>query len=276
MSKKTEALSSTAQAPDTATAPTDTIPWDDAVREGKAIMTQLNQAQLRLGELADKVVHPKYGDRTFAEYAKKLGIDKNTLGHYRTTYRAWKNILPPGAKSPPYKVLEVLASHPARAEIIQEEPTISKRRAEVHQALKGNPHREEILSENPNLTCTKEARKIASSYAGNGKGSDGADQTDFNESKRLLNKQLQQANEMIGTTEARKRCPPEQRRNLGKAAAMVPASLETMQRAGEEWLEYVAWLKELAAEGTETATREGRIKTSPKPAASSEPAQVGA
>jgi hypothetical protein len=109
-----------------------TIPWADAVVEGKELMAKIKDAercQLRLGELADKVVHPTYGDHTFAKFAAKIGIDKNTLGHYRTTYRAWKDILPPGAKFPSFAVLKELATVEDRAELIKSEPKMTKRRA---------------------------------------------------------------------------------------------------------------------------------------------------
>jgi hypothetical protein len=81
---------------------------------------------------------------------------------------------------------------------------------------------------------------------------------------------------MIGAAEASQKCKPEQLRNLGKAAAVAPASLETMRQAGEEWSKHVARLKKAAAEAKEAASREGRIRHSPKPAASSEPTQVSA
>jgi hypothetical protein len=56
MLKKAEQLATTAQTPDTTgTALTDTIPWDDAVSEGKDILAKIKEVehlQLRLGELA--------------------------------------------------------------------------------------------------------------------------------------------------------------------------------------------------------------------------------
>jgi hypothetical protein len=165
-----------------ASAPTETIPWDEAVTEGKALVARIKAAesdQLRLGELAHKVVHPKYRDRTFAKYAEKLGIESNTLAHYRTVYRAYANILPPAAKLPSFEVLKVLAAHPDRAELIKAEPKMSKRRAEVHRVLKDHAHRGEILSENPGLSCTRKARELMAEHdagdangAGNGKGAD--------------------------------------------------------------------------------------------------------
>jgi hypothetical protein len=47
------------------------IAWDDAVAEGKAILAKVAQAErspYRLGELAHKVVHPKYGEEQMPEY----------------------------------------------------------------------------------------------------------------------------------------------------------------------------------------------------------------
>src|SRR6266481_5382098 len=83
-------------------APTETIPFDEAVREGKEILARSADAerdQLRLGEIADKL-EPKYDDQTLAKYAKRIGIEQSTLNHYRTVYRHWKDILPPGANFP--------------------------------------------------------------------------------------------------------------------------------------------------------------------------------
>jgi hypothetical protein len=138
-------------------APTEQIPWKDAVREGREILARDRADKLRLGELADKI-EPKYGDRTMAKFAEALGINKSTLNHYRTTYRAWK-IVPPAAKSTPYAVLEVLATIDDRVAVITAEPNMSKRRAEVHRVVKDDPKRDEILSD-PDLTCTTKARAL--------------------------------------------------------------------------------------------------------------------
>ena len=96
-------------------APTDTIPWSGAVAEGKEIKVRLKAAErdkLRLGELAHKVVHPIYREETFAKFAAALGIDEDTLGHYRTTYRAWKDFLPPGQISRPSQYSKNLQRSP--------------------------------------------------------------------------------------------------------------------------------------------------------------------
>ena len=70
-------------------APTDEF-FDEAVREGKEILAQIDQAergQFRLGALAHQV-KTKYNDRSLARFAKEIGIAKCTLERYRTVYRA--------------------------------------------------------------------------------------------------------------------------------------------------------------------------------------------
>jgi hypothetical protein len=126
---KQASAQTTASAVDTA--PTESINYDAAVTEGKAIVAKIEEAergQLRLGELAD-MVETRYSDRTLAKFAVDLGVAKCTLDRYRTVYRAWKDILAPGAKIPPYTVLRELATHPDRAEIIEKDPAITKREA---------------------------------------------------------------------------------------------------------------------------------------------------
>jgi hypothetical protein len=112
----------------------------DAVREAKEIIdrseSQQRKDQMRLGELADKVVHPTYADRTLAKFAKAIRISPCTLARYRSVYRAWKGIKAPGRIS--YAVLRELADHPDRAKIVQENPRLSKREArELAQEHKG-------------------------------------------------------------------------------------------------------------------------------------------
>jgi hypothetical protein len=113
-------------------APTETISFDEAVAEGKAIIAKIEEAehgQLRLGELADQL-ETQYGDRTLAKYAKALNIAPCTLKRYRDVYRAWKGkISAPGRLS--YAALRELATHPDRAEIIREQPTLTKNVAQA-------------------------------------------------------------------------------------------------------------------------------------------------
>jgi hypothetical protein len=117
-------------------ADTSDIPYDDAVRQGRAIVSEIKTItarteglQLRLGELAANV-QKKYGDRTLATYAKEIGVAPCTLGRYRDVYRAYPNICAPGRDSiPSYAVLRELAALPNREEIILKNPKITKREA---------------------------------------------------------------------------------------------------------------------------------------------------
>jgi hypothetical protein len=181
------------------------------------------------------------------------------------------------------------ARHPDRFAIVERNPDISKHEAReimrdwrAEQAGTATPaaqsssdENDDLIEEEDDTEPTPEATTSTRRKTKGAKKTTTEEQAEFNESKRLLSNQVELANDMIGVAEGRKKCPAEQLRNLGKAAAMVPASLATMQKAGEEWLAYVDWLKELAAEVKETAIREGRIRTSPNPAPS-EPAQVSA
>jgi hypothetical protein len=124
-----------------ANAPTDTIPYDKAVREGQGIVLEIEAAergQLRLGELAHKL-EKKYGDRTLAKFAAEIGIAKCTLDRYQTVYRAWEEKLAPGPISTSYAVLRELQTHPDRAQIIRKNPNLTKREAlDMIRELKGN------------------------------------------------------------------------------------------------------------------------------------------
>jgi hypothetical protein len=217
---------------------TDTIPFDDAVAEGKELKAKIADAersQLRLGELAAKL-EPKYGDRTLAKFAAEIGIDKNTLNNYRTVYRAWEGKLPPGVKSPSFTVLKELQNVAERAELIKKEPTMSKRRAEVHRVLKDHPGRDEIRNENPNLTCTKQTRKLMEKYDATesgvnaavfGRGSGGGDKY----SQRWFNKVLALSKDVKRETAvADQDLTPEQQAKLLRA--VEPALTSNIREAG--------------------------------------------
>jgi hypothetical protein len=122
-------------------APTDTIPFNDAVSTGKKILAQIadvtDSGQWQLGELADRV-EPKYRDRTQARFAKALGIAPCTLKRYLSVYRAWKGIIgAPGPQSVSYSVLRELATHPQRAQILRDNPKITKQEAHEKMRDKG-------------------------------------------------------------------------------------------------------------------------------------------
>jgi hypothetical protein len=111
-------------------APTDTIPFDDAVREGKEIIALLEdterQSHWRLGELADKL-EPKYNDRTLAKFAEAIGIAACTLERHRSVFRKWQAI--PAARPISYAVLRALQDHPNRAAIVEKQPNLTAREA---------------------------------------------------------------------------------------------------------------------------------------------------
>jgi hypothetical protein len=109
-----------------------TIPYNDAVREAKQILAQLraseSKVQWRLGELADKV-EPAYRQNTLKKFAEAIDIEPCTLERYRDVYRAWKHIPAPERESLSYAVARELATHPRRAEIVRDNPQITKREA---------------------------------------------------------------------------------------------------------------------------------------------------
>ena len=111
------------------TPPTDTIPYDQAVAEGKKILADAERGQWRLGELAHNV-EKGYGERKLAKFAEAIGVAPCTLLRYRDVYRAWKDICAPGRESiPSYAVLRELAAHPNHEQIIRDNPKITKREA---------------------------------------------------------------------------------------------------------------------------------------------------
>jgi hypothetical protein len=144
----------------------DAVPFDDAVREAKEILdrskTQERKEQMRLGELADKVVHPKYGDRTLAKFAKAIGIASCTLARYQSVYRAWdgRGIQAPGPVS--YAVLRELQDHPDRSEIVKKNPNLSKREArEFAQDHKGQAKKQkQKASDWQTAECERYFRKL--------------------------------------------------------------------------------------------------------------------
>jgi hypothetical protein len=248
--------------------PADTISFDDAVREGKEIVAKIKDAkrdledaerrledaerdQLRLGELADKL-EPKYGDRALAKFAKLIGIEASTLSHYRTVYRKWEDKLPPGAKLPSFTVLKELASVDERAELITAEPTMSKRRAEVHRVLKDHPKREEIRRKNPDLTCTREAREIMASYdaggVGNGKGGKGKGARWYNALVKRCHEDIDEAAIVDQPMDV------EQLHNL--LGGIEPDLLGIVKEAGESRLKLHDFLLKLCNEGPEAVAAE--------------------
>ena len=112
------------------------IPYDEAVKQGLALKKQKNDVErcvlLGYGELIAHIDKKAYGDRTVAKFGKAIGLSvcTSTLHRYAAVYRAWDGmgIVAPGPTS--YAVLRALQNHPAREEIVKEDPKISKRDAE--------------------------------------------------------------------------------------------------------------------------------------------------
>jgi anthranilate/para-aminobenzoate synthase component I len=112
-----------------ATEPSQTINYDDAVREGKQILADIDSKQdrlMRLGQLAD-AVETRYGEHKLKDFAKAIGIARCTLERCRSVYRAWAGNEAPAPKS--YAVAQELQSHPDRFAIIRENPHLTKRAA---------------------------------------------------------------------------------------------------------------------------------------------------
>jgi hypothetical protein len=102
------------------------FPYDEAVVEGRNLVSSMKDSQFELGRIADKL-EPKYEERTLERFAEEIGIDHGTLKSYRTTYRAWKD---QPARPPGYSVAKALNRHPNRADIIQETPELTVLEAE--------------------------------------------------------------------------------------------------------------------------------------------------
>src|SRR5262249_33177772 len=92
--------------------------WDKLVAKGKKLVAALDSNERNLGELADSV-KTKYREKSLARFAEEIGVKFSTLNRCRSAYRAWKGIEIKGP-SPKSGVLQALATHPAKEEIIQE------------------------------------------------------------------------------------------------------------------------------------------------------------
>src|SRR5262245_43563951 len=101
--------------------------WDKLVAKGKKLVAALDSNERNLGELADSV-KTKYREKSLARFAEEIGVKFSTLNRCRSTYRAWKGIEIKGP-SPKSGVLQALAPHPAKEEIINANPNLGVREA---------------------------------------------------------------------------------------------------------------------------------------------------
>jgi hypothetical protein len=103
------------------------IKYDEkAVAEGKLLVKALQSNEMKLGELADRL-QPRYGDKTLARFAKEIGLPVATLNRCRSVYRAWKGIEEPAPNN--FGVKQALQGHPLRAEIVKNNPNLTRREA---------------------------------------------------------------------------------------------------------------------------------------------------
>ena len=91
--------------------------WDKLVAKGKKLVAALDSNERNLGELADSV-ETKYRKKSLARFAEEIEVKFSTLNRCRSAYRAWKGIEIKGP-SPKSGVLQALAAHPEREEIIE-------------------------------------------------------------------------------------------------------------------------------------------------------------
>jgi hypothetical protein len=186
-------------------APTDTIPYDDAVSEGKKIIADAERGQWRLGELADKV-ETKYDDQTLAKFADAIAVTPCVLARYRDVYRAWKDIYAPGRESVSYSVLRELATHPDRKQIILDNPDLTKREAQ------------EIMRKHEGAANEKKEQEREDEW--------------LRDNRRWFKDLVALANEATRAADVVDQCTPEQLDNL--LQAIDPGLLEEVSEPVEE------------------------------------------
>lgn len=201
-------------------APTDFIPFEDGVREGKDILERERQGSLRLGEIADKLER-KYADRTLAKFAREIGLAPCTVERHLSVYRAWKE--KPALGPVLYGVLRALQDHPDRASIIEENPKLTQKEAQKMMCA----HKEGFATDATGKT--------------NGK-------TDWDKHNRQLVKTIYRlareacrAEHIIG-----ERPTPEQKHSLQKALEVH--SLNVVKQGGEALLALFDYFKALLPE----------------------------
>ena len=94
--------------------------WNKLVAQGKKLVAALDSNERNLGELADSV-ETKYRKKSLARFAEEIEVKFSTLNRCRSAYRAWKGIEIKGP-SPKSGVLQALATHPAKEEILKNPP----------------------------------------------------------------------------------------------------------------------------------------------------------
>ena len=103
------------------------IPYDEAVKDGRNLVSLMKDSQFELGQIADKL-EPKYGDETLQRFSEDIGIEYGTLKSYRTTYKAWKHE-PVRPRS--FSVAKALNRLPDKAFHIEKHPDMTVHDAEL-------------------------------------------------------------------------------------------------------------------------------------------------
>jgi hypothetical protein len=239
-----------------------------AVEEGKAATADISGRQWVLGDLADKV-GKAYGENRLSQFATDINYPNAicTLGRCRDVCRAFpKNRVRPRF----FSCAQLLATHPDRFEIVERNPDISKAEAREIMSLwraenpstaeAEQPEDEDPLDEDdeagpiPTTTSTKAAKTKGPKKT--------ADNEWSGDSKRWQSDVVIVATQAIDLAEVRKRCSPQQRRDL--LAILEPPLIETVRKASEAFGELAAWLRKLSNEAANTAIQEGHVRTSPK------------
>ena len=118
------------------------VPYDEAVIEAKKIMSDIEDRQWRLGDLADRL-EPKYGDQTLAKFAEAIGHKTDTVMTWRTTARAW----PEKTIRIGFAVARILNAFPNRQQIVHENPflTVPQARKLAREARGGKDSNEDVV-----------------------------------------------------------------------------------------------------------------------------------
>jgi hypothetical protein len=284
-----------------ASAETHEAEYRAAVEEGKAIIAQLTGKQWELGDLAAKV-EKVYGENRLKQFAEDINFPGNhcTLERYRPVCRAFPKT---GVRPRFFASAQVLRKHPDRIQIVTANPEISKgeareimrlwRAAEQGTATPTEQTEEDdLLEEADEPTATgaeqPEAKDLIAAGTDTGtiseatstpakaakaKGAKKAVNNDewSGQSKRwqsevvvVANNAIDLADTAIDLAEVRKRCTPEQRRDL--FAVFETAHIATILKAGEAFTALGEWLSKLSDEASDEAIEEGLVKTAPAPA----------
>jgi hypothetical protein len=132
-----------------------TIPYDKAVAEGKAIVGRLEGNCWRLADLANQI-EPKYGADTIGQFANAIGMNPGTITTYRSIARAW----PESSRRLSFSVSQALVSLPPS-------------------------DREMVIHENPLITI-RDARKLVKEYRAKLNGDEDDDENDDEDSSHRM------------------------------------------------------------------------------------------